>query len=80
MAIEVDGLGHDFEASAQRDRNRDRWVREQGIETLRIAAEDVRTNLEGSVAQIVNICLERTPLPHSAQSPSPPNSGEDETR
>jgi very-short-patch-repair endonuclease len=78
VAIEVDGLAHDFATVAQRDLNRDQWSGELGIETIRIAAEDVRNNLEGAVTHIVNRCLERTPPPHFVRSPSPPNAGEDE--
>ena len=77
VAIEVDGVAHDFESIARKDAERDEWARLQGIETMRIAAEDVRTNLEGAVIHIVNRCLERAPPPHSVRSPSPPNDGED---
>ena len=76
VAVEVDGLAHDFEATAQADLRRDYWARDRGIETLRIPAEEVRTNLEGVVTHIVNRCLERTPPPHFVRSPSPPNGGE----
>ena len=78
LAVEVDGMAHDFAAAAERDLRRDDWLRARGIETLRIAAEDVRTNLEGVVLHIVNHCLQRTPPPHSVRSPSPANAGEDE--
>jgi len=77
VAVEVDGLAHDFEATVRRDQLRDDWARQQGVETIRIAAEDVRTNLEGVLLHIVNRCLERTPPPHSVRSPSPSNAGED---
>ena len=77
VAIEVDGLAHEMGENPARDECRDEWARQQGIETCRIAAEDVRTNLDGVVAHIVSLCLERTPPPHSVRSPSPPNSGED---
>jgi very-short-patch-repair endonuclease len=77
VAIEVDGLAHDFEETALRDHRRDQWVRDKGIETLRIGAEEVRNNLDGVVSQIVIRCLERTPPPHSVRSPSPRNRGED---
>ena len=77
VAIEVDGLAHDLGDNPVRDAVRDQWVRAQGIETIRIAAEDVRNNLEGVVTHIVQRCLERTPPPHSVRSPSPPNAGED---
>lgn len=77
MAIEVDGLAHDFEAIAMRDELRDGWSRTHGIETLRVTAEDVRNNLEGVVTHIVMRCLERIPPPHSVRSPSPSNDGKD---
>lgn len=66
VAIEIDGLAHEFGDNPSRDERRDRWIREQGIATLRIPAEEVRKNLEGAVTQIVNRCLERTPPPPSA--------------
>jgi very-short-patch-repair endonuclease len=78
LAIEVDGLSHDFGNNPVRDERRDQLARERGVETLRIPAEEIRANLEGVVTHIVNRCLERTPPPHSVRSPSPPNGGEDE--
>ena len=77
VAVEVDGLAHDFEATARLDHRRNLWARDQGIETIRIAAEEVRTNLEGVITRIVTRCLERTPPPHFVRSPSPSNAGED---
>ena len=78
LAIEVDGLAHDFESTVGRDHRRDQWVREKGVETLRIPAEEVRTDLEGVLVHIIDRCLERTPPPHFVRSPSPRNRGEDE--
>jgi very-short-patch-repair endonuclease len=78
LAVEVDGVAHDFESIAERDQRRDAKLRAQGVATLRIGAEDVRTNLEGVVLHIVDRCLSRTPPPHSVRSPSPANAGEDE--
>jgi very-short-patch-repair endonuclease len=80
IAIEVDGLSHDFGDKPARDERRDRWARSQGVETLRIPAADVRSNLEVVLAHIVSRCLERTPPPHSVRFPSPSNAGEDEAR
>ena len=77
IAIEIDGIAHDLGDNPARDERRDKWVRQQGVETLRIPAEDVRKNLDGVVTHIVNRCLERTPPPHSVRSPSPRNRGED---
>jgi very-short-patch-repair endonuclease len=78
IAIEVDGLAHDFGENPARDERRDQWAREHGVETIRIPAEEVRINLEGVVTHIVDRCLERTPPPHFVRSPSPSNDGEDE--
>jgi very-short-patch-repair endonuclease len=77
VAIEVDGMAHDFGDAPARDQRRDRWALKQGIATIRIPAEEVRRNLDGVVALIVQWCLERTPPPHFARSPSPRNRGED---
>ena len=77
LAIEVDGIAHELGDNPRRDQKRDEWMRMQGVETLRIPAEEVRGNLEGVVVHIVSCCLERTPPPHFMRSPSPPNVGED---
>lgn len=49
LAVEVDGMGHNEPDQSAKDRSRDAWLARQGIEVLRIAAEDVRVNLEGVV-------------------------------
>ena len=77
VAIEVDGFSHELGDNPQRDERRDRWIRAQGVETIRVSADDVRTNLEGVVIHIINRCVERTPPPHFVRSPSPSNDGED---
>jgi len=77
LAIEVDGIAHELGDNPRRDQKRDESMRMQGVETLRIPAEEVRGNLEGVVVHIVSCCLERTPPPHFVRSPSPPNVGED---
>ena len=61
LAIEVDGFSHELGDNPQRDQRRDAWCTGQGIHTLRIAAVDVRDNLEGVIAHIVEHCRERSP-------------------
>jgi very-short-patch-repair endonuclease len=78
LAIEVDGIAHELGDNPGRDERRDGWARQQGVETLRIRAEEVRSNLEAVVIHIVQRCRERTPPPHCVRSPSPSNNGEDE--
>ena len=53
LCIEVDGQQHDF--SVARDAARDRWLREQGVRTVRIAARDVLRNPDGVVAWITEL-------------------------
>ncbi|MES2135973.1 MAG: endonuclease domain-containing protein [Pseudomonadota bacterium] len=62
LCVEVDGFAHELGSNPQRDRRRDDWLTEQGVRTIRIAATDVRDNLEGVVLLIVEECRRRTPL------------------
>jgi len=61
LAIEIDGLTHELGDNPQRDERRDKWVSEQGVRTVRIAAIDVRDNLEGVVTCIIEECRRRSP-------------------
>jgi very-short-patch-repair endonuclease len=61
LAIELDGLAHELGANPQRDERRDAWLAERGIRTIRIRATEVRDNLEGVVAYIVDACRHRSP-------------------
>jgi very-short-patch-repair endonuclease len=61
LCIEVDGLAHELGSNPQRDRRRDDSLTQQGIKTLRVRATDVRDNLDGLIALIVEECRQRTP-------------------
>ena len=41
VAIEIDGIAHDMGDRPKRDVERDSWLRNQGIEVVRIAASEV---------------------------------------
>src|SRR5690606_22490432 len=41
LADEIDGISHDMDDGPARDAKRDEFLREQGIETVRIPAKDV---------------------------------------
>ncbi len=47
LAVELDGSVHDFIKAAERDRNRDRFLRNAGIEVLRIENRVVFENPDG---------------------------------
>ncbi|MDC8755272.1 endonuclease domain-containing protein [Erythrobacter sp. sf7] len=82
LAIEVDGRAHESPNVIAKDAARSRFLREQGVATMRIPAKLVLEDIEAVVRRLVQICDERlegmkgSPLPHPAGGP-PPRSGED---
>jgi very-short-patch-repair endonuclease len=60
LAIEVDGLAHDLGTNPRRDERRDAWLAGRGIRTVRVRATDVRDNLDGVVAYIIEECRSRS--------------------
>ena len=71
LCVEVDGHSHDF--TGRRDRARDIWLSQQGVRTLRVAAEDVLQNVDGVVQFIVyeanapSVALRATPPPEGEE-------------
>jgi very-short-patch-repair endonuclease len=72
LAIEVDGEAHNRGNRPERDGNRDRWLREQGIEVLRIAASDVLKDMD---AVIRLIKARANPLHQPSAGPPPLQGG-----
>ncbi len=52
LCVEVDGYSHGTGARPVRDEQRDIWLAEQGIRTLRISAELVLEDVDDAVATI----------------------------
>ena len=71
LCVEVDGQSHDF--TAPRDEARDRWLAGLGVRTLRVAAQDVLSNLEGVVQHVVA----EARAPSVALRAPPPPAGEE---
>lgn len=59
LAVEVDGQGHEHPERQAHDRRRTAWLHRQGIRVIRLAAESVRTELDGVLAFIARVALER---------------------
>ncbi len=59
LAVEVDGQHHGEAERAEHDQRRTAWLATQGITELRIAAEDVRVNLDGVLTWIRTNAEER---------------------
>jgi very-short-patch-repair endonuclease len=71
LAIEVDGEAHNRGASPAHDAMRDNWLRQEGVEVLRISARDILGNLEGAVAMVVSRAALRMPPPPPLAVPLP---------
>ena len=56
VGIEIDGVAHDMGDRAERDKHRDLWLWEQGIEVVRIPAVDVLKSPEDIAETIVRYC------------------------
>ena len=56
IAFEIDGIAHDMGDRPERDEQRDAWLREQGIEVVRIPAAEVLKSAEIVAASMVRYC------------------------
>jgi very-short-patch-repair endonuclease len=72
LAVEVDGEAHNRGDRPTRDAARDLWMRDKGIETMRIPAAEVLKNLEGALIGILTEATARLPLHHPAAPGGPP--------
>jgi very-short-patch-repair endonuclease len=81
LAIEVDGFAHDTGEVMRRDAAKSRFLRSQGVATLRVPARVVLEEMELAVGRIVQVCEERVaglvasravPLHHPVDGPPPP--------
>jgi very-short-patch-repair endonuclease len=59
LAIEIDGKSHDAGDRPQRDMERDEWLREHRIDTLRIPASEVRADPALVAEGILGVVEER---------------------
>jgi very-short-patch-repair endonuclease len=76
LIVEVDGAHHGMGDQPQRDQARDRFLRREGFEVMRVLARDVLNNLDGVIRSIVARCSEVGPLHRPSDGP-PPRAGED---
>lgn len=71
LAIEVDGEAHEFGERPQRDESRTEWLREQGLEVLRIAAKEVLADPDTVAHALVKLCSEPLHRPAAPTGPPP---------
>ena len=72
LCVEIDGEAHSRGNQPTRDIDRDAWLARQGIETLRVPAVDVLTQLDEVVLAIAALATQREPLHHPAALDGPP--------
>ncbi len=60
LAVEVDGRMHDHPDRLDHDRRRTAWLHRQGVRVIRLAAESVRTELDGVLEFIARVARERS--------------------
>ena len=73
LAVEVDGFAHDTGDRPQRDDARTAWLKQQGVEVLRIAARDVLADPDAVAEALIRLCA--GPLHHSPAASGPPPHG-----
>lgn len=56
FCIEIDGIAHDMGDNPGRDRQRDDFLRERGLEVLRIPASEVLKSPEDVAESLVRLC------------------------
>lgn len=67
LAVEIDGAGHDDPEQMAHDRRRTAWLSTKGLRVIRIAAMDVRDELDGVLDYVIGVVRERR-----AATESPP--------
>jgi len=63
LAIEIDGEAHGLGDNPARDERRDYYLLAHGVATLRIAAGDVRRDMDAVLVHVLQHCGSRTPPP-----------------
>jgi len=58
LCVEIDGGAHSFGRQPEKDAERDLWLADKGIRTLRISAAHVLQEIDGAVAMIVEAARE----------------------
>ncbi len=56
VCIEIDGIAHDMGDQPAQDQARDEWLRQQGIEVVRIPASEVLRSVQDVAEGIVRFC------------------------
>jgi very-short-patch-repair endonuclease len=74
LAVEIDGLSHDFGDHPQSDLSRDAWLKGRGLTVMRIAAREVMRAADEVADMIVRMAIEmiQASAPFTALTRGPP--------
>jgi very-short-patch-repair endonuclease len=74
LAVEIDGLSHDFGDHPQSDLSRDAWLKGRGLTVMRIAAREVMRAADEVADMIVRMAIEmiQASAPSTALTRGPP--------
>ena len=56
LVIELDGGGHAEKKQADYDKRRDKYLRKQGLQILRVWNNELTENIDGVMEKIVELC------------------------
>lgn len=59
LAIEIDGIAHDMGERPAADKARDLWLKQKGIDILRLAAKDVLADASAAADGLLGLVLSR---------------------
>ena len=76
IVIEIDGIAHDMGSRPGRDRLRDAWLAECGLQVLRLPAREVLRDAQSVATWLARVCSSKPP-PSGASHLPPPPAGED---
>ncbi|PZT85169.1 MAG: hypothetical protein DI637_12695 [Citromicrobium sp.] len=76
LAIEIDGISHDMGVNPERDRKRDAWLKEQGIDVIRIAASEVLRHPADVADGLARFCANQPPPSAAGAAATSPRGGE----
>jgi very-short-patch-repair endonuclease len=73
LAVEIDGMSHDFAGRAVRDARRDAWLNDRDVRVLRVEAKDVLD--EGGLEGVLSAIISAASTPSTAFGGPPPPQG-----
>ena len=75
LVVEIDGAAHRAGDRGQRDARRDDWMKQNGMQIIRIPVQDVLANPDEIANSLVTLCLESPPPSAAVAAATSPGGG-----